>query len=64
MERQHIILSSNLEKSLTDAITSQKADKLFVLTDETTQKLCLPLIKDFPCMSGASPIVIKAGDEN
>ena len=64
MERQHIILSSNLEKSLTDAITSQKADNLFVLTDETTQKLCLPLIKDFPCMSGASPIVIKAGDEN
>ena len=64
MERQHIILSSNLEKSLTDAITSQKADKLFVLSDETTQKLCLPLIKDFPCMSGASPIVIKAGDEN
>ncbi|MCK8623777.1 3-dehydroquinate synthase [Prevotella sp. E13-27] len=64
MERQHIILSSNLEKSLTDAITSQKADKLFVLTDETTQKLCLPLIKDIPCMSGASPIVIKAGDEN
>lgn len=64
MERQHIILSSNLEKSLTDTITSQKADKLFVLTDETTQKLCLPLIKDFPCMSGASPIVIKAGDEN
>lgn len=64
MERQHIILSSNLEKALTDAITSQKADKLFVLTDETTQKLCLPLIKDFPCMSGASPIVIKAGDES
>lgn len=64
MERQHIILSSNLEKSLTDAITSLKADKLFVLTDETTQKLCLPLIKDFPCMNGASPIVIKAGDEN
>jgi len=64
MERQHIILSSNLEKSLTDAITSQKADKLFLLTDETTQKLCLPLTKDFPCMSGASPIVIKAGDEN
>ena len=64
MERQHIILSSNLEKSLTDTITSQKADKLFVLTDETTQKLCLPLIKDYPYMSGASPSVIKAGDEN
>lgn len=62
MEQQNVIISENLRAALTEAITREPHDKLFVLVDETTEKLCLPLVADFECMSGAQKIVIGAGD--
>lgn len=35
-----------------------------VLTDETTQQLCWPVVKDFDCLRQAQQIVIKAGDDH
>ncbi len=64
MPQQKIILSEQLEQALTKAISECDADKLFVLTDETTQKLCLPLISAFDCMQAAQQIVIPAGDQH
>ena len=62
MEKQKIIISKDLGQSLTQAIDEVKHDLLFVLCDETTERLCLPVISDFECMRGAQLITIPATD--
>jgi 3-dehydroquinate synthase len=62
MEKQKIIISKELCQSLTQAIDEVKHDLLFVLCDETTERLCLPVISDFECMRGAQLITIPATD--
>ncbi len=64
MMKQEVILSHNLEESLSGAIAKVKYDKLFVLTDETTLRLCWPLVSDMPCVREATMITIGATDEN
>ena len=64
MERQKVVISTNLEKALTDAISACPHDKLFVLVDETTEQLCLPVVAGFDCMKQAQRIVIGATDSN
>ena len=62
MEKQKIIISKDLCQSLTQAIDEVKHDLLFVLCDETTERLCLPVISDFECVRGAQLITIPATD--
>lgn len=62
--KQQVIISENLEQSLEQAISSCERDKLFILTDETTHRLCLPLIRHYSCMSGCQEIVIGATDDH
>lgn len=62
MEPQKVIISDDLERVLTSAIAECPHDKLFVLADETTERLCLPLVADYGCMEGAQRIVIGATD--
>ena len=64
MEKQKIIISQDLRQSLTQAIDEVKHDLLFVLCDETTERLCLPVIKDFDSMTGAQLITIPATDSH
>ena len=64
MEPQRVIHSQDLRQSLTDAIALCPHDRLFVLTDETTQRCCLPVVQGFPCMQGAISITIKASDQH
>lgn len=64
MRKQEIIISENLEDSLKRAIEACPHDRLFVLTDETTHRKCLPLIEGFPCLHQAEHIVIGATDEH
>ena len=62
MEPQKLILSEDLEQSLSQAIAECSHDRLFVLTDETTRRLCLPLIGGLACLRGAECITIGATD--
>ena len=62
MDRQKVVISKDLQKALSDAIAECRHDKLFVLVDETTEQLCLPLIAGFDCMQEAQRIVIGATD--
>jgi 3-dehydroquinate synthase len=64
MEKQKIIISKDLCQSLTKAIDEVKYDLLFVLCDETTERLCLPVISDFECMKSARHITIPATDSH
>ena len=64
MNPQKVILSKDLQQSLNEAIAACKYDALFVLCDETTERLCLPVVADYECMKGAQRIVIKDTDIN
>ena len=59
---QRIILSQDLEAELTSAVSDCEHDKIFILTDTVTNKLCLPVIKDYPCLVNATVITIGASD--
>ena len=62
MDRQKVIISNDLQKALSNAIAECPHDKLFVLVDETTHQLCLPVIAGFDCMQESQCIVIGATD--
>jgi 3-dehydroquinate synthase len=64
MEKQKIIISKDLCQSLTQAIDEVKHDLLFVLCDETTERLCLPVVSAFDCMKEAHRITIPATDSH
>ena len=64
MERQKVVISTNLQEALTDAISACPHDKLFVLVDKTTEQVCLPVVAGFDCMKQAQRIVIGATDSN
>ncbi len=62
MEPQKVIISDNLQQSLSEAIAACKYDQLFVLVDTTTERLCLPVVADYDCMRNARRIVIPDTD--
>ena len=55
MSKQEVILCESLETSLGRAIELCPHDKLFVLTDEHTQRLCLPSLKESGLLKDAVP---------
>lgn len=60
--KQKVVISGNLERDLVNAISECEHDRIFVLTDETTQQLCWPKIKNFKALTNSTPIIIKATD--
>lgn len=62
MEKQKIILSDNITGALEGAIAEVEHDKLFMLTDETTLRLCAPVVQSVADRAGM--IAIPAGDTN
>lgn len=59
-----VIISRDLRHDVEEAILRQPHDRLFVLTDTTTLKLCWPLVSAFPCFRTAEMITIGDTDEN
>ncbi len=64
MEEQKVILSERLEQTLTEAVQTVPHDRLFIVCDTNTYKLCLPLVSGFECMKGAHVITILPNDEH
>ena len=62
MERPKVIIAQNLEQELSKSISECQPDRRFVLVDETTERLCLPVVEAFNCMNDVRRIVIPAGD--
>ena len=60
--KQKVVISGNLERDLVNAISECEHDRIFVLTDETTQQLCWPKIKNFKALQNSTQIIIKATD--
>lgn len=61
---QRVIISTNLAHDLTEAVMQCEHDRVFILTDQNTRRLCLPLIENIECIHDAELITIPAGDTN
>ena len=64
MEKQKVIISTKLENSVATAVGECERDRTFILVDETTERLCLPLVAGFDCVRDAQIITIGATDQN
>ena len=62
MGNQEVIISENIEKELTAAISRCVYDKLFILVDKTTEKNCLPLVSGLEDIKKGKLIVIGSTD--
>ena len=66
MDQQKVVISQDLEQSLSHALAECSYDRLFVLVDKTTEKCCLPelisSIKHLP--SDIATITIGATDQH
>ena len=60
--KQRVIISKQLQTDLAKAIAECEHDRIFVLVDETTNKLCWALVKDYLCLKDAQTIIIGATD--
>ena len=59
-----IIFTDSLERDFTLSLAETKYDRVFVLTDENTHRLCWPRMKGFRALGKAEMIIVKAGDDN
>jgi len=57
-------ICENFVAELDEAIGKQSAESIFVLTDENTRRLCLPLAMQSEKLKGCHVICIASGDEN
>jgi 3-dehydroquinate synthase len=62
--KNEIIISQNLPEDIQGAIKRQSYDRLFVLTDTTTVRLCWPHVSELPCFNEAQMITIGDTDDN
>ena len=62
MSKQKVVICQDLKKDLYSAIQECPHDKLFILVDEHTRELCLPLISGFGYLNDANIITIGAED--
>ncbi|MBQ6746897.1 MAG: 3-dehydroquinate synthase [Bacteroidaceae bacterium] len=62
MDDTGVILCQNFLDELSEAITLCAPDQLFVLTDENTHEMCLPLLHEIDALTQAHHIMIGAGD--
>lgn len=61
---QQLIKSTNLTADIEKILSEITHDKLFVLTDAHTSKLCLPILAEIDAIKDARKIVIPANDTN
>lgn len=57
-----IIVTNDVRGTLSDVLAEMEYDKIFVLVDETTRNLCLPLVECISQIKDASLITIGATD--
>ena len=61
---QKVIKSTNLNKDLDAILDTIKYDRLFLLTDDNTLRLCYPHLKGNQRVATAPQMTIRAGDEH
>lgn len=60
--KQNVVISNQINDTLSEAIAASPYDKIFLLTDTVTEQLCWPLVEQVKALSSAPHIVIGATD--
>lgn len=60
----NIVFSQDIVKELQSIVENYPAGKVFLLMEENTKKLCLPVIEEVVDQFNIKTVVIKAGEEN
>lgn len=58
MDKQKIIFSTNIGDALTGAVSDNRYDKFFILTDTRTAELCRPKLQNIPLLAHAMDLTI------
>ncbi|MCD8305769.1 MAG: 3-dehydroquinate synthase [Prevotella sp.] len=61
---QKVIITAALESDLAAAVQAIAPDRIFLLADTITHRLCTPVVTPFRCLAAAREIVIPEGDTN
>ena len=64
MSKQEVILCHHLADSLKQAIDQCPHDRLFIITDENTHRLCMPQLKSTSLIDNVHEIIISPEDIN
>ena len=59
-----VLFTKNIPQELSSYFSSNRYDKIFILADTHTYRLCFPVLRGLPAIAQATPIVIEAGDVN
>jgi 3-dehydroquinate synthase len=62
--KQEVTLCFDLKADLAKSIAQLSPDRIFILTDENTHRLCLPILREQAGLADAKEIVIGADDVN
>lgn len=60
----NVIISKDINRSINEICSDIPFDKLFIITDNNTERCCLPLIEDNDYVKDAIQISLPAGEEN
>lgn len=64
MDESNTLICSNFQTELSQAIGNVESESIFILTDTTTQLLCLPALLGLDILKNSHQISIAAGDEH
>ncbi|MBQ7822731.1 MAG: 3-dehydroquinate synthase [Bacteroidaceae bacterium] len=62
MEQQEVLFTPHIGCTLAEVLSRYSYDKLFILTDTNTSRLCMPLLQDCEPLKQAMQITIPADD--
>lgn len=64
MTENEILMVNALETALQHTLERLSPDRVFVLTDVNTHRLCWPRVASVPALQTATPLTIEAGDDH
>ena len=64
MTENEILMVNALETALQHTLERLSPDRVFVLTDANTHRLCWPRVASVPALQTATPLTIEAGDDH
>ena len=62
--KKNVIICTEIKEILNSYLSTLSFDKLFILTDTNTQRLCLPFLQEEDFVRGAEVMNVEFGDEN
>lgn len=63
LHQSGVLLCTDIKSDILPYIEGRDSNQIFILTDENTQNLCAPILKEIPLLAAANYFTIPAGDD-